>query len=111
MADEAENDTTAEPAVRRRSFWRKWIVYPLLLILGLVFVAFWLQREKFAENVIGNYLRSRHVQATYHIDHIGGTRQVLTDIVIGDPKHPNLTIERAEVVVRYRLGFPGIARL
>jgi hypothetical protein len=111
MADEAENDTTVEPAVRRRSFWRRLIVYPLLLILGLAFLAFWLQRETIADNVIGNYLRSRHVQATYHIEHVGGTRQVLTQIVIGDPKHPNLTIERAEVVVRYRLGFPGIARL
>jgi hypothetical protein len=111
MADEGENDTTAEPAVRRRSFWRRWIVYPLLLIFALAFLAFWLQRETIADNVIGNYLRSRHVQATYHIEHIGGTRQVLTDIVVGDPKHPNLTIERAEVVVRYRLGFPGIARL
>jgi hypothetical protein len=111
MPDVAENDTTAATAVRRRSFWRRRVLYPLLLILALAFVAFWLQREEIADNVIGNYLRSRHVQATYHIEHIGGTRQVLTNIVIGDPKRPNLTIERAEVVVRYRLGFPGIARL
>ncbi len=111
MADEAENDTTAQAAVRRRSFWRWRVVYPLLLILGLAFLAFWLQREDIADNVIGNYLRSRHVRATYHIEHIGGTRQILTDIVVGDPKHPDLTVERAEVVVRYRFGFPGIARL
>jgi hypothetical protein len=111
MADEGENDTTAEMAVGRRSFWRRWIIFPLLLILGLAFLAFWLQRETIADNVIGNYLRSRHVQATYHIESIGGTRQILTDIVVGDPKRPNLTIERAEVVVRYRLGLPGIARL
>ncbi|MGZ3267868.1 MAG: YdbH domain-containing protein [Croceibacterium sp.] len=111
MADEAENDTTAETAVRRRSFWRRWILLPLLLILGLAFLAFWIQRKDIADDVIGSYLRSRHVQATYHIDHVGGTRQVLTNIVIGDPRRPDLTIERAEVVVRYRLGFPGIARL
>ena len=111
MADEAENDTTVVQTVRRRSFWRRWVIFPLLLILGLAFLAFWLQRERIANDVIGNYLRSHHVRATYHIDHIGGTRQVLTDIVVGDPKHPNLTVERAEVVVRYRLGFPGIARL
>lgn len=110
MADEAENDTTANTAVRRRSFWRR-VLLPLLLVLGLAFVAFWIQRKDIAGNVIGNYLRSHHVQATYRIEHVGGTRQVLSQIVIGDPKHPNLTIERAEVVVRYRLGFPGIARL
>jgi len=111
MADEAENETTVVTAVRPRSFWRRRIIFPLLLILALAFLAFWLQRERIANDVIGNYLRSRHVQATYHIDHIGGTRQVLSDIVVGDPRHPNLTIERAEVVVRYRFGFPGIARL
>ena len=88
MADEAENDTTAETAVRRRSFWRRWIALPLLLILGLAFLAFWIQRKDIADDVIGNYLRSRHVQATYHIDHVGGTRQVLTNIVIGDPGGP-----------------------
>jgi hypothetical protein len=111
MADEAENDTTARTAVRRRSFWRRRVIYPLLLILGFALLALWIQREDIANNVIGSYLRSHHVRATYHIDHIGGTRQVLSHIVIGDPKHPNLTVERAEVVVRYRFGFPGIARL
>lgn len=111
MADEAENDTPVQTAVRRRSFWRRRVVYPLLLILAFAVLALWLQRETIADNVIGNYLRSHHVQATYHIEHIGGTRQVLSNIVVGDPKHPSLTVERAEVVVRYRLGFPGIARL
>src|SRR6185503_6906369 len=33
----------------------------------------------------------------------------LTDVVIGDPRHPDLTVERAEVVIRYRFGFPAIA--
>ena len=31
MADEAENDTPVQTAVRRRSFWRRRVVYPLLL--------------------------------------------------------------------------------
>lgn len=111
MAEDAENDTTVATAVRQRSFWRRRVVYPLLFVLGLALVALWLQRDRIADNVIGSYLRSHHVQATYRIEHIGGTRQVLRDIVVGDPAHPNLTIERAEVVIRYRLGFPGIARL
>lgn len=111
MADVGENDTTVEGAVRRRSFWRKWVLYPLLLILGLAFLAFWLQRKDIADNVIGGYLRSHHVRATYHIDRIGGARQVLSHIVVGDPGKPDLTIERAEVVIRYRLGLPAISRV
>jgi len=74
MPDVAENDTTAATAVRRRSFWRRRVVLPLLLILGLAFVAFWIQREDIADNVIGGYFRSHHVQATYRIERIGGTR-------------------------------------
>jgi hypothetical protein len=111
MAEEAENDTTARGAGRRRSFWRRWIIFPLLLILGAAFLAFWLQRETIAGNVIDRYLRSHHIAATYRIEHIGGTRQVLSHIVVGNPQHPDLTVERAEVVIRYRLGFPAIARV
>jgi len=100
-----------ETAARRRSFWRRRVIFPLLLIAALAFLAFWVQRKTIADNVIGSYLRSHNVEATYHIDSIGGTRQILSRIVVGDPKHPDLTIERAEVVIRYRLGLPGIARV
>jgi hypothetical protein len=111
MAEDAENDTPVATAVRQRSFRRRRVLISLLVLLGLALAALWIEREEIADNVIGGYLRSHHVQATYRIEHIGGTRQVLSDIVVGDPAHPDLTIERAEVVVRYRLGLPGIARL
>jgi hypothetical protein len=109
MAQDAEYDTTAQTPGRRRSFWWRWIALPLLLILAAVALALWFQRHTIAGNVIDNYLRSHHVRATYKIDHIGGTRQVLSNIVVGDPNHPDLTVERAEVAIRYRLGFPDIA--
>ena len=111
MAQDAEFDTSAEVPERRRSFWWRWIVLPLVLILGVVALALWIQRHKIAANVIDSYLRSHHVRATYEIDHIGGTRQVLSHIVVGDPRHPDLTIEQAVVEIRYRLGIPGIAAL
>jgi hypothetical protein len=111
MAEDGENDTTVRVTARRRSSWRRRYVYPLLLILGLAFLAFWVQRKDIADNVIGGYLRSHHVRATYHIDRIGGARQVLSHIVVGDPNKPDLTIERAEVVIRYRLGLPAISRI
>lgn len=110
MAQDAEHDTTAEvTGRRRRSFWWRWIVLPLLVILGAIALAVWLQRATIAGNVIDSYLRSHHIRATYRIEHIGGTRQVLSHIVVGDPRHPDLMVERAEVTIRYRLGLPGIA--
>ncbi|MXP40958.1 exoprotein [Altererythrobacter soli] len=116
MVQEAVSDTTAVTAgpvaaERRRSFWRRWVLAPLLVILGLAFLAFWLQRERIAENLIASELEARGIAATYEIERIGGRRQVLRNIVVGDPRRPSLTIERAEVIVRYRFGWPTIGRL
>jgi hypothetical protein len=108
MEQDAEYDTAPVVAPRRALWWR-WIVLPLLLIIGAVLLAVWLQREKFAGSLIDNYLRSHHVRATYTIDRIGGKYEVLSNIVIGDPKRPDLTVERAEVAIRYRFGLPAIS--
>ena len=108
MEQDAEYDTAPDVA-RQRSFWWRWIVLPLLLIVGAALLAVWLQRNKFAGNLIDDYLRSHHVRATYKIDRIGGKYQVLSNIVVGDPKHPDLTVQRAEVAIRYRFGFPAIS--
>jgi hypothetical protein len=109
MTQDAEFDTAAEaPERRRRSFWWRWIALPLLVIGAAVVLAVWFQRHTIAGNVIDNYLRSHHVRATYTIEHIGGTREVLSHLVVGDPAHPDLTVERVEVAIRYRFGFPTV---
>lgn len=111
MAQEAVSDTTPVAAGPPRSFWRRWILVPLLVIFGLAFLAFWLQRERIADDLIGSELEARGIEATYEIERIGGRRQVLRNIVVGDPERPSLTIERAEVTVRYRFGWPEIDRI
>jgi hypothetical protein len=108
MAQDAEYDTTAQSTGRRRSFWWRWVAVPLLVIVVAVALAVWFQRHTIAGNVIDNYLRANHVRATYKIEHIGGTREVLSDLVIGDPAHPDLIVERVEVAIRYRFGIPAI---
>jgi hypothetical protein len=109
MAQDDAIDAPAEIAGRPRSFWRRWIIYPLLLILGLAFLALWLQRERIAGDVLGSTLESYGVPATYEIERIGGRRQVVSNIVVGDPARPDLTVERAEIVIRYRFGLPAIS--
>jgi hypothetical protein len=81
----------------------------VLAIVAIGLLVAWLNRESIANNVIAGELESRGIDATYKIERIGGRRQVLTDIVIGDPKRPDLTVARAEVVIRHRFGFPAIA--
>ena len=100
------------PRERERRFGRLGRVLAIFAgVMALVFVIVWTQRERIADNVIGRELKSRGIPATYRVERIGARRQVLADIVVGNPRHPDLTVARAEVELIYRLGFPGIGRI
>ncbi|MCW1384451.1 YdbH domain-containing protein [Novosphingobium sp. KCTC 2891] len=87
----------------------------VLLGTGLVLVAalggVWLARDRIADRVINSELARLGLPATYEIETIGPGVQVLRNIVIGDPKKPDLTIERAELRVVYALGAPEIGEI
>ncbi|ABC63603.1 YdbH domain-containing protein [Erythrobacter litoralis] len=85
------------------------VAVALLLLLGFLIV--WLARERIADNIIGDLVQQYYLPATYEIESIGPAKQVLTDIVIGDPNDPDLTVERVEIKLRYRLGIPAIGRV
>ena len=71
----------------------------------------WFARDRIATAVIDRQLRGLDLPARYRIDAIGPARQVLRDVVIGDPRHPDLTIERIEIALAPRFGLPGIRRV
>jgi hypothetical protein len=110
-----EPDTQADPeesaAPRPRRV--RWPVFLGLAGLALVvaFALVWGSREDIADNVIGSQLEQSGLSATYEIERIGPATQILRNVVIGDPDDPDLTVERLEVVIRYRLGFPAIGRV
>ena len=107
MASQAEIDEPPPPRAGRRIGCYASLAMLAIIAIGLAIV--WANREGIAENVIADELASLGIDATYTIERIGGRRQVLTDIVVGDPRRPDLTVERAEVAIRYRFGFPAIA--
>lgn len=109
MASQGERD---EPQ-RRRSGLRIGCLASLgtALILLIGFAVIWANRERIADNYIADQLASRGIAATYEIESIGGRRQVLRNIVVGDPERPDLTIERVEVLIRPRFGFPAISEI
>jgi hypothetical protein len=56
-----------------------------------------------ADRLIASQLAQTGLPATYEIETIGGRTQVLRNIVIGDPRKPDLTVERMEVRMAYGL--------
>ena len=92
--------------VPRRKRWRVTLAVVLFLLGGMIYI--WTQRERIADDVVADQLSKFDIPASYKIESIGPDAEVLTDIVIGDPARPDLTIKRAVVRLRYGFGAPQI---
>src|SRR3546814_3893005 len=77
-----------------------------LVIGGLV----WIERERIADDFIADQLADLGIPATYEVASIGPRRQVLRNVVVGDPARPDLTIEEVEARLRYGIGMPPTDR-
>lgn len=112
MADAEEPNFNPPPS---RKFWprrkrtRALLAFGMLLGGGIMLG--WSTREDIATDLIDSQLREMGLEATYEIVTIDPDRQVLQNLVIGDPAHPDLTIERLEVAPRLRFGLPTIGHL
>lgn len=112
MAEEYDQPVGAElpaegPPLRRR----RW---PLLVFVGVLLAmlaAAWLLRKDIADNLIAGQLDSLGLPAHYDIVSIGPSEQVVKRLVVGDPRHPDLTIDELRVATRLYWGFPGIGRI
>ncbi len=80
-------------------------------VLLVVAAVVWTTRERIADSVISSQIEDYGLPATYEIESIGPGSQVLRHIVVGDPAHPDLTIDRAEISLVAGFGLPRIARL
>tara|TARA_A100001391_G_scaffold114041_1_gene76809 strand:- start:6157 stop:9402 length:3246 start_codon:yes stop_codon:yes gene_type:complete len=92
---------------------RKWLTFGnairAVVLLGVGGAAWaWITREEIAYDIIAGELNSRGIEAQYKVEQISAYEQVLTDIVIGDPDRPDVTIERMEIITQPRLGLPGV---
>ena len=79
-------------------FKKRWLTAGAVIILV---AGVWIAREPIADEFIRDQLGSRDVPARYTIERIGFRSEVLSDIVIGDPKRPDLTAKRVEVLIGY----------
>ena len=100
------DDEVIEIVRRRRWPRRLRLTLGLLLLLLLVaLVIIWFMRFTLATGYIDRELARRGVQASYEVKRIGFGTQILENLVIGDPRRPDLTAR--EVRVQILIGLTG----
>jgi translocation and assembly module TamB len=75
----------------------------LLLLLILAAAIVWIWRKSIADDYIRDELAGRGVQATYTLDRVGFRTQQVSNLVIGDPANPDLTVRRAIIQLKVQL--------
>ena len=74
-------------------------IIAILVLLAVVAIV-WIERRPLATRFVKNELDRRGVQATYNLDRVGFRTQKVSNLVIGDPQHPDLTARYAEIQTR-----------
>jgi len=92
-------DSTGTRIGKRAIFGAVLMLFVLLLVIA------WWQRTSIADRFVQNTLAEYDVTATYNIENVGLRTQRVTDLVIGDPASPDLTIAALEVDLK--IGFTG----
>lgn len=112
--DEGDGETIEnyDSASLSRRWRKRWIaLWAILALLVVALVASWFSRERIAGNIIESQLDAMGLDATYDIERIGGTRQTIANLVVGDPQRPDFTADKISVILRYRLGLPTVGRV
>lgn len=93
--------------MRRRLKW----TLALSSAFGVAGAIVWLYRTPLVTNYVDRTLSERGVQASYRFDQIGFRTQKLSNVVIGDPRNPDLTARELIVDVTLDWDGPHISRL
>ena len=99
-------DGSGAPLVVRKSIWGRIALVFGLTVLALLAVAIlivWVQRRPIAGHYLKGEFERRGVQASYHLDRIGFRTQEVSNLVIGDPKRPDLVARHALIQIRLKL--------
>ncbi|MGE4324286.1 MAG: YdbH domain-containing protein, partial [Sphingobium sp.] len=79
--------------------------------LALVVIASWTQRGPIVENFIGRELNRRGVQARYDLVQVGLRTQRIENILLGDPRNPDLTAKWVEIDIAFAGVTPQVAAI
>lgn len=101
-----EVETSVSPVRRFRRLQR--ILIGIALILLFALIGLWIARKPLASDVVNRELARRGVPARYTITDLGFGRQRLTNVVIGDPRRPDLVADWLETRTRLTLSGPQV---
>ena len=104
LRSEGVNDGARTVIVRKRSWTRvlSMAALGLLLLVAVVIAIVWIERRPIATHFLASEFKSRGVTATYTLDRVGFRTQQVSNLVIGDPKRPDLTARLAQVQMRLK---------
>src|SRR4051794_7415540 len=89
-----------------RPLWARLAMYVavgVLVFLVLALAVIWVERRPIATHFLKGEFERRGVQAKYHLDKVGFRTQQVSDLIIGDPNHPDLVAKRAIIQMRLKL--------
>jgi hypothetical protein len=90
---------------RRLPRWARIALAVLAVLLLVAFGILWTIRVQLATDFIDGEFAKRGVTARYDVKRIGFGTQIFENLVIGDPRRPDLTARRVEVQIL--IGFTG----
>lgn len=107
--DERETVDLADGPRRRRRRW-PYALSAVLIVLLIALLTLWLLRFTIAADFIDREFERRGVRAAYEVKRIGFRRQRVENLVIGDPRAPDLTARWVEIELGWGgFGLPEIA--
>ena len=74
----------------------------LLIALLVALAGLWIARRPIANGFLQNEFELRGVEATYHLDRVGLRTQQVSNLVIGNPRRPDLTARFAQIQTRIK---------
>ncbi|MGZ2412833.1 translocation and assembly module TamB [Sphingomonas sp. F9_3S_D5_B_2] len=89
--------------IHRRRPWRRLAIIVACSLLALMLAAVigvWIERRPIATHFLQQEFQRRGVQSSYHLDRVGLRTQQVSNLVIGDPKRPDLTARYAQIQMR-----------
>ena len=77
----------------------------MIAALVVIIAVVWIRARPIATHYLKGEFERRGVQATYHLDRVGLRTQEVHDLVIGDPRRPDLMARHA--IIQMRLKWDG----